>query len=141
MSIRLPVPIPTGTPAGVSVGTPTGVPLDAAGNSLIPELRGRAPTHNESEIISGEPIATGSTNVQEFWWNWENRRLFVRFLNGTLGYYANVPLSLAVAFLETSSHGRFVWNRLKDVSAYPWTRLEKGSGTRKKPQVVRRVRR
>ena len=103
---------------------PTAVPVDDGGNPDIPELGGRAPTHNEAFLISGGVVTTGSTNVKEFWWNWENARLFVRFLSGDLGYYEDVPLDVAVEFIETMSPGRFVHYQLK--TTYNWHKLERG---------------
>lgn len=121
---------------------PAGLPVDALGNSLIPELRGRAPTHNESIIISGDTITMASTNVGEIWWNWRNQRLFVEFLDGSLYQYLDVPLSIVVKFIETASPGRYVWNVLRVGWPTPGKahRLRKGNGVRRKPQVVRLVR-
>jgi hypothetical protein len=120
---------------------PTAVPVDESGVPDIPELHGRTPTHNEAFAISGQPLSTFSTNVEEFWWNWREKRLFVRFLGGTFGYYDNVPLSLVVKFIETSSHGRFVHKYLAYNPQFPWTAIERPTpGTaRKKPQVGRLV--
>ena len=132
--------IPIGTPTGERSPTqvPTGVPVDDNGVPLIPELADRDPTRNELFLISGEPISMGSTNVQEIWWAWEQRRLFVRFLDGSLYAYEGVSLAVAAAMIETDSPGRFVWNKLRD--RYPYARLVKGSGgSRAKPQVVRLV--
>lgn len=129
---------------GADWAVPTAVPVGDAGSPLIPELAGRSPTHNESQLLSGDPIKAASSNVEEFWWVWNgptgtgqtyNPVLFVRFLSGDMGYYRGVPLSVAVAFIETDSPGRFVWRSLRDV--YPWVRLKAGTGERKPPQVVR----
>lgn len=143
MSRRPPLPdfIPTATPVAepVTVGIPTAVPVDDAGVSLVPELRGRSPTRTESEILSGEPIACGSTNVKEFFYVWQTRRLYVRFLSEALYYYADVPLSVAVAFLQTDSHGRFVHNFLDGVFRHTLVSPPvKGKG-RPKAQVVRLI--
>lgn len=143
---RLPTFIPTAAPVAADVDLiPTAAPVADDGTALIPELRGRAPTHNEAQLLSGQPIAAGSTNVDEFWWIWNyggggyRPVLYVRFLDGGLYGYVGVPLPVAVDFITTDSHGRFVWNRLRDV--YPLLggqAIKKGdSSNRRKPQVVR----
>jgi hypothetical protein len=138
MSARRPIPIPTAKPVAADDSLiPVATPLDAAGKNLIPELAGRAPTHNESVLLSGEVVSCGSTNVKEFWYHWKDQRLFVRFLNGSLYAYEAVPLSVALGMLETSSHGRYVWNKLRDVYAYKM--LEQGHVRNPKPQVVRAI--
>lgn len=111
---------------------PTGVPVGA---EAIPELNGREPTHNEQALIAGEPIAVGSSNVDEFWWSWQNRRLFVRFLDGSLYAYEGVPLPIAVGMIETDSHGRYVWNVLR-ANGYPYRKLD-GGGKKKATRVIR----
>jgi hypothetical protein len=98
--------------------TPSGVPLDASGNPLIPELRGRAPDHNENVVIAGFPITMASTNVQEIWWHWGDGetyfpRLFVRFLSGALYSYNGCSLTTAVGMIQTMSPGRYVHNVLR----------------------------
>lgn len=131
-------PIPTAIPLAADDSLiPVAAPLDAIGNALIPELAGRVPTHNESVVLSGETISLGSTNVKETWYHWQARRLFVRFLNGSLYCYEAVPFSVAVEFVESKSHGRFVWNRLRDVYAYQL--LEKGRNSNPRPQVIRAI--
>lgn len=137
MAIPLAIPVPD----LVSM-IPAAVPVDAFGKSLIPELAGRAATHNESIIISGDTITMASTNVAAIWWNWRNRRLFVEFLDGSLYQYLDVPLSIVVKFVETASPGRYVWNVLRTGWPTPTKaqRLRKGDGKRRKPQVVRLVR-
>ena len=141
-----------GSPVGLDRddwAVPTAAPVTSRGAPAIPELAGRSPTHNESQLLSGEPIKAASTNVAEFWWKWDGPNgdgqtyrpaLFVRFLSGHFGYYVNVPLSVAVAFIETDSPGRFVWNKLRDV--FTWVPLHGGrSGSRRGPQVVRLINR
>lgn len=134
MSIRA-LHVPTAETVDDDAMVPSAVPVDDHGTVMIPELNGREPTHNEQQIISGEPISMASSNVQEIFWNWQNRKLFVKFLSGDLYVYHDVPLSVVVGMVETPSAGRYVWNVLRDV--YDFDRLEKGSGPRKKPQVVR----
>lgn len=131
-------PIPTASPIGNDpTMTPTAVPVDALGNSLIPELVGRLPTHNESELIAGETIHLGSTNVSSIFWNWRGPRLFVEFLDGSLYAYEGVSLTTAGEMVATPSPGRFVWNKLRGL--YPYRRVRKGTGGRRSPQVVRLV--
>lgn len=138
---------------------PSGVPVDAYGVPLIPELVSRLPTHNESMLIAGAPIAMASSNVAEIWWKWGegetyDPKLFVRFLSGALYSYNGPDASLTVAadMIETMSPGRYVWNVLRLLWPVPgakgsgpgtYTELIKGtpSGKRKRrPQVVRLVR-
>lgn len=140
MSNRAPDPFPMGTPVQDNDFIPAGIPVDDQGNSLIPELAGRAPTHNESVLLSGESVAMASTNVGEIWYQWNGEKgptLWVRFLDGSLYRYWPVPLSVAVAFIETDSPGRFVWNRLRGV--FDYERVHGSTGPRKKPQVVRLI--
>ena len=136
----------------------SGVPVDAAGNSLIPELANRFPTHNEGILIAGMTVTMASTNVAQIWWRWKNAAgeydpaLFVRFLDGSL-YSYNGPeatLSLALGMVETASPGRYVWNVLRQIWPVPgskgtgpgtYTQHIKGNSKgRKKAQVIRIVR-
>jgi hypothetical protein len=136
--------------------TPSAIPLDQNGDSLIPELANRNPTHNESVLIARTPIALSSSNVDEIWWNWGSEgvydpKLFVRFLGGSL-YSYNGPkasLSVAVGMVETMSPGRYVWNVLRILFPVPdskgtgpdtYTCLIKGASKgKRKRQVVRLV--
>ena len=155
----MPPLIPEGQPILDSAdwGTPSGIPVDAYGQSLIPELANRSPTHNESILIAGIPVAMGSTNVAEIWWHWGTNgvydpKLFVRFLSGALFSYNGPKASLSVAsgMLETMSPGRYVWNVLRILWPVPsskgtgpgtYTELIPGQRKgRRKPQVVRLVR-
>lgn len=148
---------PTGFPVPISGAwdTPAGIPVDGQGNSLIPELENRSPTHNESVLIARTPVAMASTNVDEIWWNWGHDgvydpKLFVRFLDGSL-YSYNGPkasLSVAVGMIETMSPGRYVWNVLRVLFPVPgargtgpdtYTPLIKGARKSRRPQVVRLV--
>jgi hypothetical protein len=139
MSARGPFPTLTGEPLEDNdIMTPFGVPLDDAGNSLIPELQNRAPTHNESVMLGGHTVKLGSTNVDEVWYFWQERRLFVRFRDGSLYAYDNVPLSIAVGMVEAGSAGRYVWNVLR-VGPFPYRRMVHGNIKNPKPGVVRRV--
>jgi hypothetical protein len=139
---RLPIP-PFATPVEAGADDiPTAAPFTAAGVSHFPELAARPPTNNESHLLSGQPIAMASSNVMEIRFDGSpahsppgTGRLFVRFLSGHEGRYDAVPLAVAVAFVETDSPGRFVWNKLRDV--YHYTPLRGGDGTRRPPQVVR----
>lgn len=127
---------------------PAAVPVDDNGVSKIPELRGRAPTWNESILIGGDKITMASTNVEEIWWNWSedlihyNPKLWVKFLDGSLYVYNDVPLSVAVGMVQTASPGRYVWNVLRVGWPTPSRaqRVYKGTSGRKRPQVVRLVR-
>ena len=128
---------------------PSALPVDLLGQSLIPELLNRSPTHNESVLISGATVALGSTNVKEMWWVWGHGmrydpKLFVRFLDGSLYVYYGADLTLANAMMMAGSHGRFVWNVLRiqfqtqGTGPGQYQRLVKGpKGHRARPQVVR----
>lgn len=126
---------------------PGAVPVDANGVSKIPDLIGRSPTHNESILITGDAISMGSTNVSEIWWNWSedmihyNPKLWVKFLDGSLYVYHDVPLPIAVGMIQTASPGRYVWNVLRVGWPTPTKaqRVHKGTSGRKRPQVVRLV--
>lgn len=130
--------------------TATATPVDAEGNSLIPELADRPPSHNESVLLSGIPITMASSNVQEIWWTFQDEhggyfpKLFVRFLDGSLYVYKNASLSVAVGMVETMSPGRYVWGVLRvgwPTETGAAERLIKGqSRGRRKAQVVRLVR-
>jgi hypothetical protein len=130
-----PSSVPLATPGAPGVDTgivPTAVPVDDEGNPLIPELAGREPTHNERVMIAGTPVYVNSSWVSEFWWDWFKQELFVRFLSGAWGYYDYVPLSLAVASVETDSPGRYIHRYFYRNAAHPWHLL--GEGTIKKPR-------
>lgn len=154
-----PAYIPTGTPVPNSAGdylTPSGVPVDQNGRILIPELTQRSPTHNESVMLAGDEVAMASTNVSDIWFRWGHGevydpKLFTRFLDGSLYVYHGPPVSLsvAVAMVETSSPGRFVWNVLRILYPVPsaygsgpgrYECLVKGTKKKPKPQIVRLVR-
>ncbi len=116
---------------------PVGVPVDDRGNPLIPDLGGRNPTRNEAALIAGQEIHLGSTNVGAIWYAWEPRRLFVRFLDGSVYSYESVPLDVAVGMVETDSPGRYVWNVLR-ANNYAYRRLAAGTKANPKPQVIRK---
>jgi hypothetical protein len=120
--------------AGLPPTIPTAEPV-VGGESDLPDL-GRPLTHNEVFLCSGQPLAMASTNVKEIWYNWRQSRLFVTFLSGTFGYYDNVPLDLAVKFVETDSPGRFVDRYLKNNGQFPWHRVTQGTTKNPKPQRV-----
>lgn len=123
------------------------IPLDSNGRSLIPELLNRPPTHNESELILGEVIHLGSTNVESMRWAWREPgraapALYLTFLDGSVYVYHDCPLSVAVGMVTTASPGRFVWNQLRPGWPTPVRaeRLVKGTRGRRSPQVVRAAR-
>ncbi len=148
-------PIPYGIPAGtmasgaaMNVGfVAAAVPVDANGVSLIPELVNRAPTHNESELILGETIHLGSTNVSYMKWEWrESGRsapaLYLGFLDGSEYVYHDCSLTVAVGMLMTASPGRYVWNTMRPgwpTSTGAAQRIRGGTGRRRRPQVVRLI--
>jgi hypothetical protein len=116
---------------------PTAVPVDDAGESLIPELRGRAPTRTEQSLISGDWINVGSTNVDRFRWEFRGGGILtVQFLDGSIYDYFDVPLTVAAAFVASDSAGRFVWNVLRG-EGYRFRLVSKGAGARKPTRVIR----
>lgn len=127
---------------------PSAVPVDENGVSKIPELVNRSPTHNESMLISGDPISMGSTNVEEVWWTWSmdfvryDPKLWVKFLDGSVYVYNDCPLNIAVGMIQTASPGRYVHNVLMIGWPTPTRaqRVSKGTGKRKRSQVVKLVR-
>jgi hypothetical protein len=150
---RLPIP-PTATPVTVPApaasGVPTAAPYDARGVSHFPELATRPPTHNESVLLAGEPIAMASTNVKEIWFNGDpslnpvgTGRLFCAFLDDSLYAFDRVPLAVAVGFIETDSPGRYHWNKIRDVypmvGGGPLVPGRRGPGSRRPAQVVRLI--
>jgi hypothetical protein len=51
-------------------------------------------------------------------------RLYVRFRNGSVGYYENVSAALFDEFHGSESHGRFVHGRLKaNAKQHPWRKV------------------
>lgn len=121
-----------------NIPTATAIP-DTIPDSVpqIPELGGRTATHNEAYLISGGSVAAASSNVKEFWWKWDEQKLFVRFLDEALYAYSGVPLAVAVGMIETDSPGRYVWNVLRD--RYPTHRVSGSVGKRARSQVVRLI--
>lgn len=91
-------------------------------------------------ILAGEWLTVASSNVEA--WHWlsadgqlNNGLLEVEFKSGAIYNYYDVPYSVARAFYETDSPGRFVWNHLRDV--YGYARVIASSGPRKGPSVIR----
>ena len=142
-----PIPLAKAVSSALSL-IPAAVPVDDNGVSKIPEFIGRSPSHNEAMLITGDPISMGSTNVAEIWWTWSSDfiryepKLWVKFLDGSLYVYDDVPIGIAVGMINTASPGRYVHNVLMIGWPTPTRahRVYKGTGRRKRPQVVKLVR-
>lgn len=63
-----------------------------------------------------------SSNVAESGYDYEELVLYVRFMNGALYYYSDVPPEVWDSFLYSESKGRFVHTDLKGI--YPYGRME-----------------
>lgn len=99
-------------------------------------------SHNEQFLVDGGVLAMASTNVEEMWFGCPHcanvepqETLFVRFKSGGI-YQYHCPLDVAIAFIETPSPGRYVWNELRDV--YPYAKIGEAA---KRPgaNVVRKI--
>lgn len=129
-----PAPGPPTAPRS-AVRRPRPVPsAPRPGPSRPPAAEELSPT--EQFLADGNVLAMASTNVDEISWDYKTRTLYVRFLSGGLYAYSDVPIEVAVAFVNTDSPGRFVWNRLRDV--YPYKKLGQ-LPKRKGPNVVRAI--
>lgn len=65
-----------------------------------------------------------SSNVAAYAYDQAQQRLHVRFRNGTLGHYENVPPKLHQEFAGAESHGKFIHGRLKAQDKHPWVRAQ-----------------
>lgn len=148
---QIPFGIPPGTMASGAARSlgfvAAAVPVDHNGVSLIPELVNRAPTHNESELILGEEIHLGSSNVGSMKWAWREPgrmqpALYLTFLDGSRYVYHDCSLTVAVGMVMTASPGRYVWNTLRPgwpTSTGAAQRLSGPTGRRRQRQVVRLI--
>jgi KTSC domain len=93
------------------------------------------PEGSKDAVFFGEEIHVGSTNVASFRFDVKTSTLYVRFLNGSLYEYLEVPIEVAYKAIDTDSPGRFVWNSLRDV--YLYKQLEPATKRRPKAQVIR----
>lgn len=95
-------------------------------------------THNEQFLVDGNELTMASTNVEDIRWDVNTDTLTVRFKSGGVYEYYGVPLSVVIAFVETDSPGRFVWNKLRDL--YPYAKVGEAQ-KRPKANVVRLINR
>jgi hypothetical protein len=100
-------------------------------------------THNEQFFVDGGVLTMASSNVEEIWYgcpgcenNDSQEVLYVRFKNGGIYKYFDVPLGVVIKFVETASPGRFVWNELRGVYSYQKIGM---TAPRPKPNVVRKI--
>lgn len=63
-----------------------------------------------------------SSNVDEIGYDAKERRLWIRFLDGSLYRYEDVPQSIWRSFKIAPSKGRFVWQNVRD--RYEYERVE-----------------
>jgi hypothetical protein len=106
-------------------------------------------SHNEQVIVDGNIIHMASSNVEAIAWRYQDRALYVQFKGkgnkpGDVYKYEGVPLSVAVAMVETASAGRFVWGYLREgtppyKSKYNGRKVGAIPTTSNKPSVVRRI--
>ena len=122
-----------------SIPVPTAVPVGPDGVPLIPELANRDPTPHEREMISGDWVAPGSTNVEQFRWLWESRCLEVQFLDGSIYSYPACTLAIAAGFVMTDSPGRYVRNVVRVKLGDGDKIRDRSAGPRKGPQRVTAV--
>lgn len=66
--------------------------------------------------------AVTSSNVAAIGYDKASLTLQVRFLNGSLYHYHEVPVKLWNRFRRARSKGKFIWKNLRDV--FPYTRIE-----------------
>ena len=71
------------------------------------------------EDVEFYPVS--SSNVAEYGYDFEESVLYVKFLNGYIYWYSEVPPEVWDAFLYAPSKGKFVHYDLKNV--YPYGRL------------------
>lgn len=84
---------------------------------------------SEQWIDSGRWVNVKSSNVGSIRYEKDISALVVQFLDGAIYRYEQVPHKVAQDMFNTSSMGRFVWQRLRDV--YPFIVLQKSnSGSR-----------
>lgn len=67
-----------------------------------------------------QPVS--SSNVAELGYDLETKTVYVRFLNGTLYIYKNVPINEYNGLLNAPSIGSYLHRNLKGV--YPYERIE-----------------
>ncbi len=67
-------------------------------------------------------IPVQSSNVSEISYDPDTQELLVRFVNGSLYKYLEVPENVYKSFLHAPSKGKFVNNRLKN--RYLYLRVE-----------------
>ena len=108
------------------------VPDEPAEPSVPEELQ-------DEFLTGGQWLNVASSNVEAIRYEWDERKLYVRFLSGSEYLYFDVDPEAALAFTKYPSPGRYVWRFLRGV--YDYKRVVAGtkqvpSGPRNK-NVVR----
>lgn len=80
----------------------------------------------ETAVLNREWHQMASSNVDEVRYIADEELLEVAFLNGYYYQYYNVPPKVFLAFLQTNSPGRFVWNVLR-ADGYEYARIGSGA--------------
>jgi hypothetical protein len=65
-----------------------------------------------------------SSNLAAYAYDSQQRRLHVRFRNGTHGYCANVSPSMHREFATATSHGKFLHAHLRANDKHAWVRTQ-----------------
>lgn len=66
----------------------------------------------------GRWVNVKSSNVGAIKYDWDLRRLYVQFKNGSVYSYEGVHPVTARNMFNSASMGKFVWQRLRDKFAY-----------------------
>ena len=78
-------------------------------------------------VESGKRINVTSSWVRSIWYLKKRTMLYVIFVDGTLGYYHEVPERTAIDFFNAKSMGKFVHQRLK--GHFPFVVIREGRGS------------
>lgn len=77
-------------------------------------------TPEDRVIYAGEHFTAASSNVEEFWYSYDDKELFITFKNGATYQYIGVPPDVVRDFMKTGSPGRFQWSIIR---SYPYNKL------------------
>lgn len=99
-------------------------------------LGGGPGTPNDDWLLSSSWLHVASSNVEAIRYLYDDRILETEFKDGSFYQYYNVPPETASDMHDTSSPGRFVWQRLRD--RFPYVKLTGvSSKMKRKPSVIR----
>lgn len=99
-----------------SVYTPNdqGIELDSKAAAKL-----RRSPEEYAVIYDGKEYSSfSSSNVQLFYYDYEEAHLYVQFKDNSLYRYDGVPEQVVVQFMRAGSKGRFVWYGLRGHYAY-----------------------